>query len=98
MEIEKEGWCRRVMEELLSGVAYLHSLGIVHRDLKPGNILVTPDVSCLDPGPCLTGSNLARFWTLLDCSWIKPSWALEPPFLVLLRLWLVFCDKADGQP
>eukprot|EP00286_Rhodomonas_abbreviata_P029310 CAMPEP_0181299794 /NCGR_PEP_ID=MMETSP1101-20121128/6543_1 /TAXON_ID=46948 /ORGANISM="Rhodomonas abbreviata, Strain Caron Lab Isolate" /LENGTH=260 /DNA_ID=CAMNT_0023404981 /DNA_START=56 /DNA_END=835 /DNA_ORIENTATION=- len=29
------------MEELLSGVAYLHSLGIVHRDLKPGNVLVT---------------------------------------------------------
>ncbi|XP_009007573.1 serine/threonine-protein kinase/endoribonuclease IRE2 isoform X4 [Callithrix jacchus] len=33
-----------VLQQLMSGVAHLHSLHIVHRDLKPGNILITgPD-------------------------------------------------------
>ena len=31
----------KVLDQLLSAVAYLHDLGIVHRDLKPSNILVT---------------------------------------------------------
>ncbi|XP_006867297.1 PREDICTED: serine/threonine-protein kinase/endoribonuclease IRE2 [Chrysochloris asiatica] len=33
-----------VLQQLMSGLAHLHSLCIVHRDLKPGNILITePD-------------------------------------------------------
>lgn len=32
---------RRIFEELLSGVGYLHKRGIVHNDLKPENILIT---------------------------------------------------------
>lgn len=31
----------RVVDELLSAVAYCHSMGIVHRDLKPSNIMIT---------------------------------------------------------
>ncbi|KAL8174938.1 UNVERIFIED_CONTAM: hypothetical protein K2H54_006752 [Gekko kuhli] len=34
-----------VLQQTLSGLAHLHSLGIVHRDLKPCNILISaPDV------------------------------------------------------
>ena len=31
---------KRIMRQLLSGVAYCHSKKIIHRDLKPQNILV----------------------------------------------------------
>lgn len=32
---------KRVVDELLDAVAYIHALGIIHRDLKPSNILLT---------------------------------------------------------
>ena len=32
---------RRIFEELLSAVGYLHKRGIIHNDLKPENILIT---------------------------------------------------------
>ncbi|XP_042545749.1 serine/threonine-protein kinase/endoribonuclease IRE2 [Dipodomys spectabilis] len=35
---------KMVLQQMMSGLAHLHSLHIVHRDLKPGNILITgPD-------------------------------------------------------
>lgn len=34
---------RRIIREILKGVAYLHTEGICHRDLKPDNILVSAD-------------------------------------------------------
>ncbi|KAM6155219.1 serine/threonine-protein kinase/endoribonuclease IRE2 [Rhynchocyon petersi] len=35
---------KAVLQQLMSGLAHLHSLHIVHRDLKPGNVLVArPD-------------------------------------------------------
>eukprot|EP00755_Sulcionema_specki_P027181 Sspe_Gene.87291::Locus_58398_Transcript_1_1_Confidence_1.000_Length_1400::g.87291::m.87291 len=33
---------RRVMQQLLEGLAYLHSKGVVHRDIKAENILIDP--------------------------------------------------------
>ena len=44
---------RRVFEQLLQAVAYIHRSGIVHNDLKPENILVTRadnDVKLIDFG------------------------------------------------
>ena len=44
---------RRVFEQLLQAVAYIHRSGIVHNDIKPENILVTRadnDVRLIDFG------------------------------------------------
>ena len=35
------GEIKKVIVDIIKGVAYLHSEGIIHRDLKPGNILIT---------------------------------------------------------
>lgn len=44
---------RRVFEQLLQAVGYIHRCGLVHNDIKPGNILVTRsnnDVKLIDFG------------------------------------------------
>ena len=32
---------RRILKDMFSGLAHLHSLGIIHRDIKPSNILLS---------------------------------------------------------
>ena len=36
---------RRWSRDLISGVAYLHSINILHRDLKPSNLLIFTDMA-----------------------------------------------------
>eukprot|EP00929_Paragymnodinium_shiwhaense_P049378 TRINITY_DN2490_c0_g2_i1.p1 TRINITY_DN2490_c0_g2~~TRINITY_DN2490_c0_g2_i1.p1 ORF type:complete len:630 (-),score=144.86 TRINITY_DN2490_c0_g2_i1:123-2012(-) len=33
--------CRRVTQQLLEGMGYMHSHNVIHRDLKPANVLIT---------------------------------------------------------
>lgn len=38
---EKESAC--IIQQVIVGVRYMHSLGIIHRDLKPENVMVLID-------------------------------------------------------
>jgi len=53
----------RVMVQVASGMAFVHSRHLVHRDLKPGNIHITPegDAKIMDFGLVRVGdSNITR--------------------------------------
>lgn len=42
---EGEAW--RILEQVASGLAYLHEQGIVHQDIKPDNILIDAKLRCM---------------------------------------------------
>ena len=40
MKDERGRKIKGIMKEIVTGIAYLHSISILHRDIKPQNILV----------------------------------------------------------
>eukprot|EP01065_Artemidia_motanka_P009325 TRINITY_DN14760_c0_g1_i1.p1 TRINITY_DN14760_c0_g1~~TRINITY_DN14760_c0_g1_i1.p1 ORF type:complete len:1810 (+),score=683.35 TRINITY_DN14760_c0_g1_i1:58-5487(+) len=52
-----------VIEDVLSGLAFVHSKGVVHRDMKPANVLIGDDGKC----------KLADFGCAIN--WAQASWS-----------------------
>ena len=60
---------RRVVDQILSAVSYLHAQGVVHNDLKPENILITKldnTVKLIDFG--LSDNDAQYLYRTLGCS------------------------------
>ncbi|TNJ26243.1 Kinase, NEK [Giardia muris] len=62
---DEEVW--RCLQEMASGLAYLHEKRHVHRDLKPGNVLLSSDGRCVlgDFGLARTLGDSSRMSTLV---------------------------------
>ena len=72
----------RVMEQLLSALAYAHEKGVVHRDMKPSNVFVLRDgtIKVVDFGLArIEASNLTETGTLLG----TPAYMSPEQFLGL---------------
>jgi serine/threonine-protein kinase len=72
----------RVMDQLLSALAYAHERGVVHRDMKPSNIFVLRDgtIKVVDFGLArIEASNLTETGTLLG----TPAYMSPEQFLGL---------------
>lgn len=81
---EKEA--RAAFRQILSAVAYLHSLGFVHRDLKPENVLLDKDLNMklIDFGLCAKPSGGLTGFLYTSCG--SPTYAA--PELVLGKKYL----------
>lgn len=97
-----------LMEEILSGVSFLHSRGVMHRDLKPSNILFSTkaaEVKLCDFGFSVRfgSSKTASFSPQVGTLWYK-----SPQLLLARRryscevdMWAVGCIMAElvlGKP
>ncbi|XP_034244489.1 maternal embryonic leucine zipper kinase-like isoform X2 [Thrips palmi] len=81
---EKEA--RAAFRQIVSAVAYLHSLGFVHRDLKPENVLLDKDLNMklIDFGLCAKPNGGLKGFLYTSCG--SPTYAA--PELVLGKKYL----------
>ncbi|KAJ8129876.1 hypothetical protein O1611_g3754 [Lasiodiplodia mahajangana] len=71
---------KRIMRDIRSGVAHLHSLGLVHNDLNPSNIVLTDDGtaviidfdSCRPAGERIGVKGATPFWEV-DSEYALPE-------------------------
>ena len=74
-----EDTVRKIMQQIVSGVAHIHQQGYIHRDLKPANVMLTGsqnNVKIIDFGMAKKASSIsagARHSTLGTPSFMAPE-------------------------
>ena len=94
---------RRVLQQILQGLAHCHSHWIAHRDIKPQNILMNPSTGAI----CIGDFGMARHQGALMVRqqenvelvtiWYRPPEILwrRTPYTCQLDLWSVGCVLAE---
>jgi serine/threonine protein kinase len=50
-DVLPERECKRIVREILTGIAQIHERGLIHRDIKPENVLMHRDDPCSPQSP-----------------------------------------------
>ena len=74
-----------IIDQILTAVASLHSMGIVHRDIKPANIMITSGglIKLIDFGICSTFSDYLEYHGGTPDYLPPEHWAIHPNVLRL---------------
>jgi cyclin-dependent kinase-like len=97
---------RKIIYQLLKGLAYLHAQNIVHRDIKPENLLVSKDYKLK-----ICDFGFSRQFKLEKeegvTDYVATRWYRPPELLVggeygkEIDMWAVaciMCELLDGNP
>ncbi|KAI9593465.1 kinase-like domain-containing protein [Syncephalis fuscata] len=87
---------RRIMQQLVGGLMYLHTHGVLHRDLKPSNILLTKE------GQVVEMDRLNEERTLCGTpNYMAPEILARQPYGFASDIWslgCVFVKMLTGRP
>ncbi|GLV36272.1 Cyclin-dependent kinase 4 [Carabus blaptoides fortunei] len=89
---------KEIMQEVFSGVDFLHSHRIVHRDLKPQNLLVTHNghIKLADFGLAKTYDFEMRLTSVVVTLWYRsPEVLLGLPYATSVDIWSCGCIMAE---
>ncbi|XP_033219949.1 cyclin-dependent kinase 4-like [Belonocnema kinseyi] len=89
---------KRMSQEIVKGVDFLHSHRITHRDLKPQNLLVTSEgtIKIADFGLAKTYDFEMRLTSVVVTLWYRaPEVLLGCPYATPVDIWSVGCILAE---
>mmetsp|Transcript_22883 Transcript_22883/g.36518 ORF Transcript_22883/g.36518 Transcript_22883/m.36518 type:complete len:325 (-) Transcript_22883:298-1272(-) len=82
---------QNLMHQILSGIAYCHSLSVMHRDIKPQNILINHRTQQIK----ITDFGLSRCYILPNKTWtheIITLWYRPPEVLLGTKRYSIYVD------
>lgn len=101
---EYVSYYKGIMNQILQGMHYLHSVGVIHRDLKPDNILLDNNfnVKIADFGlSCLTTEKIDYSREVVTLLYRSPELFMNQEYDESIDMWSVGCIFAEmlmGEP